>query len=779
VDRGGPGRYFPTLAAACAAAEPDKETVIEIHDNGPLFEPAITVSGRSLVVRGGRGRRPLIAWDTSGDGGKATHFLSLAKGNLRLQNVDVVAHGRDADGPGPASLLHVQDGDCEAWDCTFSFTGQRPDPTAVLRYEGPRDGKGKVRFSRCFLRGQDLVALALHAPGARVLFDDCLVVGGRHPLLDVRASSKPPTVIRIARSTLVAGDTFLRVRSELTGDPPAVQWHGLDTLLARSRPDGVGALLWLDRCTKQNVQWQAQNCLYTGWATLLASAESNVPQTNLDVWLTLWQRKEGERAFAAPWPEGVPADPSGAPKEGYRTAGSRVQYAAQSASQALGCNIARLPPTRDAWRTLTYDRYVPPPYDLPTAGPAPTIGPDDNVYQGEQIDLTVAKIDVGEHLKKIQETKKLGPRVVLHLIGRGQVATSPIRVRGTNLVLYFEPPAEDAEPLELTPRDNSANQQEALVAVDEGGLEVTNGNFLLLNQKWAPLPRFLFQVRGGDLRLYGCRLTGPLGRAPNWYQGLLSITGSGKTEADQARECVCVDSVLASGKCCVYSLGVGVRVRLHNSVVIAAGNAFHLDPGPPPEQWQMLAWLLPAWCDAFGKELELPHRNRLSSQLILEHNTVAFRGALLRLSDAPDITEAPAEPYHVRAQANVFWDPFQGDTRGASLLAFEGQALPRGLLVWQGDGNVYDRGLHHQIAPIDRTTPAQPHSAWTRCWGKAGDADALMVDLPAAERKLDVDFPKLEHLLLPAALRAKLKGPLPGSDLIKPTAPRKGGKGTK
>jgi hypothetical protein len=542
----------------------------------------------------------------------------------------------------------------------------------------------------------------------------------------------------------------------------------------------VGAVLWLDRCTKTNVQWQAQNCLYTGWATLLASAESNIPQTNLDVWLTLWQRKEGERAFAAPWPEGVPADPSGAPKEGYRTAGSRVRYAAQSASQALGCNINRLPPTRDAWRTLTYDRYVPPPYDLPGGGPAPTIGADDEPYPGERIDLGVTRIDLGEHLRKMQETKRLAPRVVLHLVGRGRVATSPIHVRGSSLVLYFEPPADDAEPLELTAKGTTANQQEALVAVDDGTLEVTNGHFLLLNQKWAPLPRFLFQVRGGDLRLYGCRLTGPLSRTPDWYRGLLSITGSGQTEADRARECVCVDSVLASGKCCVHSLGVGARVRLHNSVVVAAGNAFHLDPGPPPEKWQILAALLPGWCDAFRKELSWTPRTRVSSQLVLEHNTVAFRGSLIRLGDAPDFSEAPAEPYHVRAQANVFWDPFAGDTRGAGLLAFEGEALPRGLLVWQGDGNAYDRGLHHAMAPADRTPPAQSHAAWTRCWGKAGDAEALLVDLTPAERKVDVDFPKLEQFLLPAAARAKLKTPLPGSDLIKPpAAPRKGGKGTK
>src|SRR5205814_1575272 len=109
-----------------------------------------------------------------------------------------------------------------------------------------------------------------------------------------------------------------------------------------------------------------------------------------------------------------------------------------------GCNVDRLPPVRDTWRALTYDRYLAPPYDLPAGGPAPTIPDNDDAYHGERIDLSVARIDIGEHLRKIQETKQLGPRVMLHLSGRGPVETSPIRVRGASLLLYFEPPAEDA-----------------------------------------------------------------------------------------------------------------------------------------------------------------------------------------------------------------------------------------------------------------------------------------------------------------------------------------------
>ena len=48
--------------------------------------------------------------------------------------------------------------------------------------------EGKLcRFTRCYARGHQLVALELNAPEAEVLFDGCLLVGGDPALLQVRA----------------------------------------------------------------------------------------------------------------------------------------------------------------------------------------------------------------------------------------------------------------------------------------------------------------------------------------------------------------------------------------------------------------------------------------------------------------------------------------------------------------------------------------------------------------------------------------------------------------
>ena len=117
LDQGGDGRYFPSLAAACEKAPAGRETIIEIHDNGPVFEAPAAVTGRSLRIRAGKGYRPLLAWDLQlPEAAKVNQFLAVRQGELALEDLDVVlkcagpgtkravaagaGHGRDAVGQG-------------------------------------------------------------------------------------------------------------------------------------------------------------------------------------------------------------------------------------------------------------------------------------------------------------------------------------------------------------------------------------------------------------------------------------------------------------------------------------------------------------------------------------------------------------------------------------------------------------------------------------------------------------------------------------------------------
>src|SRR5262249_12524639 len=62
VGRGAGSRY-PSLSAACLAAPPKRPCVLEIHDNGPLFDVPAVLADQSLTIRPGKGFRPLLVWD--------------------------------------------------------------------------------------------------------------------------------------------------------------------------------------------------------------------------------------------------------------------------------------------------------------------------------------------------------------------------------------------------------------------------------------------------------------------------------------------------------------------------------------------------------------------------------------------------------------------------------------------------------------------------------------------------------------------------------------------
>src|SRR5262249_12097790 len=90
-----------SLEAACAAAPAGRLSVIEIDDNGPIFQAPVAVADRSLVVRAGKGYRPLLVWDE----GRAAKqgppaLLALAHGSLTLERLDVVAKWTEAAAAG-------------------------------------------------------------------------------------------------------------------------------------------------------------------------------------------------------------------------------------------------------------------------------------------------------------------------------------------------------------------------------------------------------------------------------------------------------------------------------------------------------------------------------------------------------------------------------------------------------------------------------------------------------------------------------------------------------
>jgi serine/threonine protein kinase len=741
---------YPSFGAALKAAPPGKACVLELHDNGPFFDVPVTVSDRPLVIRAGRGYRPLLVWDIGR--GKGSAFLEVQRGGLTLQDLNVVVKWPEGPSEG-ATLLRVQDGDLTLSGCTFSVAGKPRDGMVLARVRAgtpadsenrpERKGKTRCRFSRCHVRGGNLSALSLDAPGAEVLFEDCLIVGGDEPLLEVRADAERAVNVRVAGSTLVAGKTLLSVQPANKDDlRPALNWLGWDSLLSRAGQGAGGELVQLaDGASPDHIRWRAINCLYAGWQNLL-SGKTVIPATDTEGWRRRWQLLEGDAALARPWPAIVFTEPAVQPASAYNTASTPVAFRSSTAAdRPLGCDLASLPPVTDDWLALTFDRFTATPPAPPDDPGPPTIDMAfDGLYHGERIDLGQVG-DLGAYLEQVQKVRKLAPRVVLHLAGTGDHSSSPIRFRGKHLVVWFEPPAKKEaaspalptpNPMPLTPVRKPAeeekplalvlsgrNGRDALLEVEQGDLDLMGVTIRAADYDGNHTPASWLVKVGGDLRMYRSRLEGPYHHVPADYRGLILLAGSGETAADHVRSVASNASILVSGQAGVVVRGIGGRLLLKQTLLVAGTSALRFEPGRTGAPGGRTS-------ESALSEVRPPggaFKGRANLEVLLEQTTVAARGSVVRLADVSS-EERPAEPIVMQTHGCAFLAPFSvrpGEPRPRTgLLLYNGSALSHGLLVWQSERDLLDRRLTFAASRAGDPLPDKSEdlpACWARLWG--------------------------------------------------------------
>ncbi|MCI0457554.1 MAG: protein kinase [Gemmataceae bacterium] len=716
--RGAGPNSFRSLAEALARAPRAGHLVVEIHDNGPLFEPsAPPVVGVSVTVRAGAGYRPLIAWE-----GSSGRFVTVEKGSLFLEGLDVVM--RTADEERPTTLFAVSGGDLAARACTFSVSGRQPRGVRVFDLAAPT-ASIRCRLTRCFARGADLTALNLEGSGD-ILLDDCLILGSEQPLLNVTTAGKDDCTLRLVRSTLVGGKGLLHATSK--DGSPALKGLAWDALLARAGAGAEGELLRVEGETGR-MGWKAVNCIYAGWGKLLAGTGKEIAATGLPHWRNLWGYADGDQVVEAPWPGRLPASLEECP--------ARACDRATVGGGSAGCDPAVLPVGRPSWPALTFDRLVMPPLTVSTEEEAPAIPkPGDGRYHGERFVLTRG-MDLGQLLRARLQNASPGPKVVLHLAGSGEQPTSPLLVRGADLVIYFKPAENKANPLILVPNPSTCGDKPALIEVEGGGLELIGARIQFENSALAATPARMVRVQGGPLRLFNCRLEGPLRKTPASYQELIHFAGSGKEDQAGAQVCTLQQSVLLSGKSVLRVQGIGARLLVQQCVLLAADDGLVFDPGVAPKA-------------------------RLNVHCQLNRVTAALRGALLNVKDVPDLAPT-AQPIIVQADGNLLVDPFMEVPPRSALLRYEGEALARGVLLWQGKGNGYDdkRLGAYAVAEGEREPAAQGHAVWAQLWGKSGEQQPVLLTWPSASAgTFGIDRLQLERLRPPAQARTAV-----GADL--------------
>src|SRR5262249_18266381 len=146
--------------------------------------------------------------------------------------------------------------------------------------------------------------------------------------------------------------------------------------------------------------------------------------------------------------------------------------------------------------------------EAPFDGSAPTIpAPRDGRFHGTKLDLTT-DIDVGSSLAQMQKQYGLGPRVVLRLGGKGgERLASPIRLKGSSLVLFFEEPPDKKTP-GLALKMGRSSAPVPLIDIEDGNLEIINGTLRTADLAASQVSH-LIKVKGGDIKLYRTRLEGP------------------------------------------------------------------------------------------------------------------------------------------------------------------------------------------------------------------------------------------------------------------------------
>lgn len=751
---GNDGLRFTTLTAALANARADGETIVEVQDNGPLFIAPVVLKGKSILLRAGKGYRPVLAWDTQHPGyAKGEPLITVSQANLTLENVDLVLKRTESIAPNLGSFIKITDGALQASHCTFSVAGTDARAASALQLDGVGTQERPVRclLHRCFVRGADLQVLDVRSPGAEIRIDGSLLVNATRPLIQVLGAAATPTQVRLLRSTLVTGQTLLQVRPAVVGDrSPAIKVLSWDSLLAFSGHQKTGDLVNLGPDSDlKNFQYRSVNSICTGWASLLSFGASRL--SDEPVWRATLQHKEGDRILPDPWPNEPIGDASDRSPLTFLTQGTPLYHSATSVAGPLGCNVALLPRGRPNWSVWTYDIPTPPVIEPPTGSAVPDLLqtlPDQ--YNGELLDLERIP-DLGQHLENmLRKYKQFGPRVVLHLTGRGEKKISPIKIeKGTSLVLYFVPPFQEGldVPLTLIPRDSSAGGKNALIEVTGGSLEVYNGNFRLPNFTTASVPAYLLQVKGGDLLLANCHLQGPLGKMPEPFRGLISFEGGLVASAlGTTPRCSITDSVLVSGRTCVYNVRAGGLIRIQQTVLVAGTDAIQIGLGDTT-------------------------RSRLQTACVLEHDTFAVKRTVLSMEDAKALQTVPVEPVIVQANENQYLNPFAPGANPAALLRFDDKALAHGVLSWRGAKDLCDKRLLLCSAPSSWPLP-DPKSP--RFGGSVDEQDLQVVDLTF--RKLELD--QLERadkrldrtllaapLTLPASVKPRGSETLPGADL--------------
>jgi serine/threonine protein kinase len=685
---------FRSIADALAAPGP---AIVEIADNGPLFELPADLGNRDVWIRAAPGYRPLVLWDLPATQDKrrqekkAPEPLTFWRGTGRrwiLEGIDVAWRIPETLAES-FTVFEWAGGEVQWLNCTFSSLGRPRELATLLRIQGTSLGS-RVRIERSHLRATGLKVLDLDAPAAEVRLDGSLVVSSDAPLLRLRNGETAPTSLRIVRSTLVGGPRLIELAGRTPEDrKPAyaiTAWDSVLACLGRS-----GDLLTLEGATTDAsaLQFQPRNVLYAGWVNLFRHEERRV--ATLKDWRDLWVCDEADGLSDEVWPD-AGEEPGIRPASAFAPLKSHGFATSVDPTVPIGHDPKSLPQPRANWlQPLVLEAT---PVELLEDPLAPEIPapPGDERFHGARLDLTDIP-DLGAYLDNLRRTRKWAERVVLYLTGKGERTTSPLRITDGSLVLVFEEPADkDAPRLALK---GTVGPEGALIDVRNGNLELHHATLRLPDLARSGYSH-LVRVQKGSLRLHRCRLEGPMQSAPDNYRGAIlleSLPPSPGGVADKLGSAEITDSVILSGQRGLSVNGTLAQLRLQHSLIVAS-EALTFTPGV-----------------VATAEGGMP--------VLLQRTTLAFRRSALLLSATG---KGPiVAPVLLRTKDCALLSPFATKPARTALMLEENEAFARGGLIWHSERDALDNRWHVVGWPLGVLPETRENrTAWARLLGSYG-----------------------------------------------------------
>ena len=668
-----PGAGQDPSVALLAAAFGKVAEVVEIADVGPFFEDDFQLPGKTRVIRGRAGLRPILKVELSTQQTVKEQEAKFLLGGPRLEQLvleglDLVVDVRDLPLQ-QASLFLCQGADVTLRDCTLTIYNGGDRKLSIFRLvEGPRPNR--VVLERTTIRGPIRTLVEVASARAEVVIDRSLVVGDAGPLISLEPAEKPARSLYLIRSVLTTRGPLI---DWSFGKPGPVSVKALGSTLARVDGPGVAPLMHCRSAfagpAADLVGWSGADNTLAGWpAALTSGPESSILAARLaGIRSDPPAPGEGDRELVESWPDSanreevVPAD-FFALAPGLRPTLARAARP-HALLRELTVDLMRRLPTPD----LAANPAAPPPVtNRVGAKPVPVVDasfdPDAAPWFGDLGKFLAATVKdpVARHVVRI----KAGSNVV-H-------AMSPVRLPdGSSVAILGNAPEGSKQPLpSFAPTPEAAGRP--LIEVRGGDLALVDFGFA---SDGVTRPLNWIRSEDGILGLRHCRFRDPGGPDPA-VGPMIAFVARGTApiaprfgplaQATDRPSAVLRNCLLWTGADAILAdVGRGV-VDLENCLVIAGPAAFTLQPGNAAA-------------------------DRFEADLVLQRCTVADdkSGILLKPWPGP-MTRSPDRPWLVTTKSCVF-PKTQRDPAGG-LLAVDPDTFARGVLFWQSFGDAYEVG---------------------------------------------------------------------------------------